>query len=199
MTAICRDQDLRYSVHTALAAMPAREQSVVVDEFSVCRAQARIDIAVVGDHLAGFELKSDVDRLDRLRSQIPQYGRVFDRLTLVVGERHVARARHIVPDWWGIWLVGKAASDPLELRAGSLNPTRCARSVAGLLWRDEMLAVAEQHGFDHIRASWPRRRLIDELSSNLGPDQLHRAVLRKLRSRLAAAVSSTAIAAEQPA
>src|SRR6266849_4052905 len=77
-------------------------ETVIFDELGVQHGVARIDLAVVNGELHGFELKSDRDTLARLPEQVESYGRVFDRVTLVVGERHVRGAVDLVPDWWGV-------------------------------------------------------------------------------------------------
>src|SRR6266849_8615145 len=77
-------------------------ETVIFDELGVQHGVARIDLAVVNGELHGFELKSDRDTLARLPEQVESYGRVFDRVTLVVEERHLRRAVEMVPEWWGI-------------------------------------------------------------------------------------------------
>ena len=67
-------------------------ETVVIEELGVHHGTSRIDLAVVNGVLHGFEFKSDRDTLTRLPEQANAYGLVFDRLTLVVAERHVRRA-----------------------------------------------------------------------------------------------------------
>jgi hypothetical protein len=50
---------------------------VVLEEMGVERGLNRIDVAVVGEGLTGFELKSDFDVADRLSTQIHAFNRVF--------------------------------------------------------------------------------------------------------------------------
>jgi hypothetical protein len=107
----------------------------------------RIDIAVINGELAGFELKSDRDTLNRLPFQAEIYSRVFDRVDLVVGHRHFREAEKIIPNWWGI---RRAATTPagLELeqvRESCPNPAQDSFLLAQLLWKAEALAVLERH------------------------------------------------------
>jgi hypothetical protein len=180
-----RDRDLRRLVHRRLLGEHGRNpEAVVTDELSICRARARVDVAVVNGSLAGFELKSDVDRLGRLASQVVQYSRVFDEMTLVCAPRHECHAIAQLPDWWSIWLASDANAQLVEVRSGSRNPEVCSRSLAGLLWRDEMLACLVDHNLSNGLNHKPRRQLIDALVSNLGSEVLASEVRCRLRERL---------------
>jgi hypothetical protein len=123
-------------------------ETVIFEELAVQHGFARIDLAVVNGELHGFELKSDQDTLARLPEQADTYARVFDRVTLVVGERHVRRAIDMVPDWWGI-RVARVESDRIhfcDLKFAVTNPSLDPISVAALLWRDEALLLLEELG-----------------------------------------------------
>ena len=63
-------------------------ETVIVEELGIQHGLSRIDLAVVNGELHGFELKRDRDTLARLPEQTETYGRVLDRVTLVIGERH---------------------------------------------------------------------------------------------------------------
>lgn len=131
-----------------------------MDEFCVCRAQARIDIAVVNGSLHGYELKSDADRLDRLPAQLAHYDRVFDTVTMVVAPKHVDRTTSLVQDWHGLLVAEPGSAAPLELRPARPNPAPCLRSVVQLLWSDEMRGLlADAPG------SWRRRPRRDLISA----------------------------------
>jgi hypothetical protein len=122
-----RDPDIRTALREHLSAVYAGDRDTeIVDEFSVCRAGARADLAVINGHLAGFEIKSHVDRLDRLPSQAGYYGKVFDEMTLVCAPRHVETARRGLPTWWELW-VAEPASTGARLRCvrpGGQTPSR---------------------------------------------------------------------------
>src|SRR5436309_5269309 len=86
--------------------------TMIIEELGVHHVALRIDLAVVNGELHGFELKSDRDTLSRLREQAKAYASVFDRVTLVLGKRHVRRALEMIPDWWGITVVTGALRGP---------------------------------------------------------------------------------------
>lgn len=118
----------------------------VLDELRICQARARADLAVVNGELAGFEIKSDVDRLDRLASQVRYYDRIFDRSVVVCAQRHVAVLRRRLPAFWGLWVV-EVAAEGLTLRVdrpAEPNVGTSKRDRLALLRRDEMAEVFER-------------------------------------------------------
>ena len=139
-----RDADVRGAVRQHLRCEHADDAStLIVEEMGLWSGSVRIDIAVINGELSGFELKSDRDTLQRLPFQAEIYSRIFDRVDLVVGERHLREGEKMVPDWWG---VRRATSSPtgvvLEtLRIGARNPTQESFLLAQLLWKEEAVAV----------------------------------------------------------
>jgi len=159
-------------------------ETVIFDELGIQHGLSRIDLAVVNGELHGFELKSDQDTLARLPEQAETYGRVFDRLTLVVGERHLRRAVDVVPDWWGIrlaWESGKLHFSDLKLAVN--NPSIDAASVVMLLWRDEALDLLEEFGDAAGMHSKPRAQIYSALAERIDLDSLRDRVRKCLRQR----------------
>src|SRR5579883_1837831 len=69
----------------------------VLNEFTIEQGKHRVDIAAINHEMHAFEIKSANDTLERLPSQQESYNKVFDRLTLVVDERHVEQAVKQIP------------------------------------------------------------------------------------------------------
>jgi hypothetical protein len=80
------DADLCAALLSQLAR--GRRQRYIVEEMGIA-GEARVDIALIGDHLHRFEIKSERDSLRRLPAQVEVYSRVFDYVTLVVDTRHL--------------------------------------------------------------------------------------------------------------
>jgi hypothetical protein len=76
--------------------LTANPKNRVVDELELVRGEVRIDVAVIGDIMHGYEIKSAKDNLLRLPNQQLHYGKVFEKMTLVADERHVDEAVKIV-------------------------------------------------------------------------------------------------------
>lgn len=161
-------------------------ETVIFEELGVQHGVSRIDIAVVNGELHGFELKSNRDTLARLPEQIETYGRVFDRVTLVVGERHLRRAVDMVPDWWGIRVArterGKLHFCDLRIAVG--NPSPDARCIVMLLWRSEALDFLEELGKAKGLRSRCKAEIYDALVDSMDFDKLCDRVRRCLRQRV---------------
>jgi copper homeostasis protein CutC len=92
--------------------LTANPKSRVVDELELLRGLVRVDVAVIGDIMHGYEIKSAADNLERLPVQQEHYGKVFEKMTLVADERHVDHAVKIVPKCWGLIAVGMRDGRP---------------------------------------------------------------------------------------
>lgn len=98
-----RDSDIRVPLIAWLRRLhPADDHTEIIEELKVPRPSARVDVAVVNGELAGFEIKSDLDSLRRLETQIPAFCAFFDRVSLVTTKRHLIDSKRTVPQWWGI-------------------------------------------------------------------------------------------------
>ena len=118
----------------------------IFEEFGVSHGTARIDFALVNGIMHGYEIKSDRDTLDRLPEQMKQYNAVFDKVTLVVGKKHLYHAVNTVPSWWGITLV-KINKNKIvfqKIREDRKNQQQIDVSIARLLWREEALKILEE-------------------------------------------------------
>jgi len=123
------------------------QNSIILDEMPVPGHAARIDVAVVNGELHGFEIKSDADTLKRLASQQIAYSALFDRLTLVVGERHYVAAMEIIPDWWGVRVARSGSSELAIEREAQGNSLVDPSVLVRLLWKHEVLNLLEWYGF----------------------------------------------------
>ncbi len=165
-----RDADVRSAVMKRLRAIHAAEPATrIVEEMGVWSGSVRIDIAVINGELSGYELKSDRDTLDRLAQQADLYGRVFDRLTLVTGPLHSAKAIAKVPLWWAVTVAYEAANGlQLEpIRTGSLNPDPHPYFLAQLLWRPEAVAALERFNLAKGWRSKPVRSIHERLAAEV--------------------------------
>lgn len=151
--------------------------------------RARADVAMINGELAGFEIKSDVDRLSRLAAQIEFYGRIFDRAAVVTGPKHVSLLRRKLPSWWGLWVAESAAGNIALYRdrLGERNESPSRRARLALLSRNEMAAVLREHGACAEVCRGRRGALEEELLSRLTAAQLADAVREALRQRPRAA------------
>jgi hypothetical protein len=182
---ITRDLDIRLALLAYLRGRHGDDaETRIVEEMSICQQRARVDVAVVNGHLAGFEIKSAVDRLDRLPLQARYYGQVFDRAVVVCAPRHLDALLCRLPHWWGVWaadaLDGAVALIPV--RVGEPNPSPSSTARAQLLWREEMLEELKALNAPHPgRAS--RRDLVLQLVERCPEIDLAARVRQRLRAR----------------
>lgn len=182
------DADIRPALRARLLARHAREaDTTIIDELGLCRGQARVDVAVVNGLLHGYEIKSERDSLRRLDSQVEFYGRVLDRATLVVGDRHLTRALSLVPEWWGVLRIHPTAKGLRfkAVRRGRKNLCRNSRSLVELLWLDDAIALLEQRGAARGVRGKPRRIVWDRVCQSFDVDEIATAVRARLKARAA--------------
>lgn len=181
-----RDLDLRRAVMDRLHQMHAGDADTrIVQEMGIWSGSVRIDIAVINGELHGFELKSPRDTLDRLPRQAALYNEVFDRVTLVVAERHAEKAAADIPDWWGISIVTESNASVVltDKRTSGLNPDRRAIQIARLLWKAEALLILEARGLALGVRSKSSEAIAARLAEALTLDELRVEVRQALKAR----------------
>ncbi len=144
-----RDLEIRLALKASLQAQHHGDAEFrMVDELELCQTTARVDLAVINGRLDGYEIKSDRDTLTRLPVQAEIYGRIFDRMTIVAGSRHIPGALARVPAWWRV-IEARSAKDGVRLsriRGGAANPGRDPFAIAALLWREEAFGNSRTTG-----------------------------------------------------
>lgn len=181
-----RDSDVRKAVRAMLDQRHAGDfDTRIVEEMGVWSGSVRIDIAVINGELCGFELKSDRDTLQRLPLQSELYSRVFDRLDLVVGERHAMKAEEHIPQWWGIQVAAEAGGcvSLHDHRAGAPNPNPDPYLIAQLLWKTEAVEALAVRG---LAKGWRAKRIKEiheRLASEVPLSELKDVVRSALKAR----------------
>jgi hypothetical protein len=183
-----RDADVRRVLRDQLTATHgADEGTLLVEELGLCRGSVRADLAVVNGILKGYEIKSERDTLARLGSQASVYSQVFDTVTLVVADRHLAAAEMLVPPWWGIVVASCQETSYVKLtvfREEVLNADVNAHVLVQLLWRDEVLALLGDLIPLKSFRSKPRSHLWQCLADAASLSTLKDAVRECLKSRI---------------
>ena len=158
----------------------------IIEELGVQHGTARIDIAIVNGTMHGYEIKSDRDTLHRLPEQVEEFNAIFDKITLVVGKRHLYQSMHIIPDWWGVTMAKVDVDKGVffqTIREAETNQNQKGISIARLLWRSEALNILEeQNEADGVRCK-PRESVYKKLAGVLDTDTLMKQVSSLLISR----------------
>ena len=185
MPAMLRDSDIRPALRQLVQELDAGcPNSVVIEELGLSKGAVRVDMAVVNGIMHAYEIKSDADSLRRLARQAEHYGRCFDRVSLVLGPKHLELARKAVPSWWGLMRVTPGENGPAirVLRMGRTNPAREARALIELLWREETLALLQRKGVAKGLRSKPREALWDRAAEVLALEEISDAVRAHLKA-----------------
>jgi hypothetical protein len=120
--------------------------SAYLEEVQINGGLVRADLVDVRS-MHCYEIKSDLDTLKRLHSQGSRYGKVFDNVTLVTSERHLARAMTMVPTWWGIMLIPAPGNCVFSrIKYGRANHNVDRYTLVTLLDKQEVLDVMDRHG-----------------------------------------------------
>ncbi|HEY4963921.1 MAG TPA: sce7726 family protein [Candidatus Saccharimonadales bacterium] len=178
------DQLIRTVLKSSLEKQHLNDHPVrIIEELGVKHGSCRVDIAVINGVMHGYEIKSDLDTLQRLHEQIAAYNSVFNQMTLVVGVKHVYEAMDMIPDWWGITIAKINTNEVVTLsciRKPENNDQQDSISIAQLLWRDEALKILEETNSIKGVSTKPRRIIYERLASILTPELLQ----EKVRERL---------------
>lgn len=188
---LTNDKIIRRALHVLLEKEVARYRqrgyrAEIIEELGVHHGTARIDIALINGSMHGYEIKSDRDTLDRLPEQVNEFNTVFDKLTLVVGRRHLYQAMHIVPDWWGVVIAKFDSNNHLvfqTIRKPDHNKEQVGVSIAGLLWRKEALQILKERNEANGLLSKPRKVIYARLADILDIETLKKTVSTLLVSR----------------
>lgn len=119
-----------------------QKTSYVQQELRVDNGSSRIDIAVIGKKLIGYEIKSDADTFQRFSNQIHSYNRIFDHITLVCGSKHAEAAEKVIPAWWGLFVAQRNQDGVVvldKIRDACKNPKQDSFSLASMLWKEEAI------------------------------------------------------------
>ena len=169
----------------------AQKSAELVSEFWIPVTNERADVAVLGERLEAFEIKTHHDSLNRLPRQAVSFARVFDRCTLVTDRCHLQGARrNVVPAWWGLTTFGAVQGRITfaEIRRPRPNPETDREVLVRLLWKSEAHDVLLVLGASPSRSD-SRTSMWDDILRLAGPRQLPALVREMLRNRDPAAAN----------
>lgn len=166
----------------------ARADTLVLDELSLLHARGRVDLAVIGQRIDGYEIKSARDSLARLPHQLDIYRRSLHTLTLVVAPRHLPAVVDTVPEWCGVLRVTlgpRGAYWFRSLRRPRRNPDLDPFFLAHLLWRAEAQAALAELGASDRDLRGARKDLYRQLSETMSVSDLTALIKRSMVRRRA--------------
>ena len=180
------DGGIRRALEQHLRERHAGEPGTLIrHEMGICAGRRRVDVAVIGREISGYEIKSGADSLARLAGQARDYGLVLDRAALVTAPRQVKGAERALPDWWGIILAhGPEREATLEaVREPRTNPGTDPFALAQLLWRDEAMEELKSRDLARGLSKKARHHVWKTLAESLRREEIRDLVIRRLTSR----------------
>ena len=141
------DSDIRALLYKDLLKAPMYindESTIIIPEMNILNGYVRIDIAVINGLFHGYEIKSDMDTLQRLPRQAEYYSNVFDEMILVTTPKYIEQVQKIIPSWWGIKYYN-TLNELITIRNCSCNNYVDPYSRLTLLWKDELIELLCQY------------------------------------------------------
>jgi hypothetical protein len=161
-------------------------KALVIDELGLKHGMCRADIAVINGHLIAYEIKSDEDSLRRITKQVNAYNAVFDRATVIVGQRHLKNIEKHIPNWWGIIAASTGQYGAVHFkteRPASWNQSTDNYSVAQLLWKKEVEEELAKRGLQGRFLRQKRSVLYKTLLEAIDSRELRKVVMNRLKNR----------------
>lgn len=134
------DKDIREPLFNYLEERYGKAR--MIEEKQMGRSRADIVMVLPGE-LAGIEIKSDADTYARLKRQVKDYDRFFDRNYVVAGSTHAMHIGEHVPEYWGIISVEQMEEgvDFYMIREAAQNPKMELELKLRILWRPELAHI----------------------------------------------------------
>ena len=183
-----REIDIRNYLHSkVLKEHEDMKDAKIIDELKLCQGDAIIDIAVFNGSINGYEIKSDSDTLERLPKQIEIYNKVFNKMTIVTGDKYIDNIFRIVPEWWGIIKVINGSSkidNFVVVRENKENQHIDSIALIQLLWKDEILELLELFNIKSGVKGKSKKVLWKITSDNIELKHIENFVKNKIKNRI---------------
>jgi hypothetical protein len=136
----------------------------IINELGLENGASRVDVAVVNGIMHGYEIKSDLDNLDRLPRQMEFYNRAFERMTIVVSRKYLDDVKCLIPDWWGIKTISTDQSRLINVRKGRKVSKQDPDLIINLLWKKELEGLIDHIGLPKSYKKMRKNQLLSLLN-----------------------------------
>lgn len=137
--------EIRNALQDRLAASSTGAGAAFIAELFVDGFKRRVDLVMANGKLSAFEIKSDRDSLDRLEGQLQSYLRVFEQVSVVCAERHLAGVLAKAPAEVGVLRIASNGSIR-SVRPALTLQGHTAREWASFLPVDELRSLLRSQG-----------------------------------------------------
>lgn len=181
------ESEIREATGRILHGWSRNDKLRLYEELRIEGGASRVDFALVNGITHAYELKSDVDSLNQLSNQIHAYGRVFDKVTIVVAPKWRHEVENLVPRWWGVIAARRIKFGHLVVLKGvrdaHSNPAQDPYSVASMLWRDEAITLLEENGAPSPKSKATRADLYEQIARDVPMPAIRKFVAKTLYER----------------
>lgn len=155
----------------------------IINELGIDFGASRIDIAVVNGILHGYEIKSDLDTLERLPRQMKYYNKLFQRMTIVSSRKYYNEVRELVPQWWGIKIVSADGSRLIDKRKGRLKSSQNKELLLKLLWKKDLEKFIDYTNYPKSYKKYRKNKLINLFKEEVSIEIIRPFVYSVLKER----------------
>jgi len=184
---VMNDIEIRQNFHKKrLRRQHAQKDTLVIDELGLNHGKCRADIAVVNGQFVGYEIKSNNDSLRRLEEQVKSYNAVFDKVSIIVGDRYIKSIQNYIPQWWGVIVSVRGPRGAVNfniVREPQTNKNIDPISIAQLLWRNEAEEILRQKKLPPKILRQPRATLYEYLVDKLNICELREFIREYFKKR----------------
>lgn len=162
-----------------------KDQSIVFHELAVKRGIAIADIVTVNSFAHCYEIKSDVDSLARLPTQVNAFSDVFRKVTLITTLKHLTKAQSIIPSWWGLIVARKEKEEVIfnYVRKSKKNPKDTSPDLLKILWNDELKSILSSRNIP-FKKGFNRDELVNVIIKNSSAKFINDMFFAKMNERV---------------
>lgn len=171
-----RDSDLRIRLLEHIAQAYSGVEHFAALEARYSATERRADVLVVSDFSHAFEIKSDVDRLDRLPEQLKDYRRTFDFVTVVTTPKHTPKVQKMLGRNDGLIVI--SSQEAREIKAPERNKKITKRNMISMCSKSVLSEI-----LDMPYDSLPLEKIRILAEKTLPLAVLQQATLRELKRR----------------
>ena len=166
--------------------------NAIIEELRVHNGNAIADVVAIYENAHCFEIKGESDKLNRIIKQAAFYNTTFPKITLVTSENHLSNAGKLIPDFWGLIIV-KDSGDRINFsyaRKAKYNTTISKSIALSMLWRSELINIANEIDNTGLKKRLTRSQLADLIAKNKGKDGIVSDITLSILNRYRAEAAS---------
>ncbi len=156
----------------------------IIEELHVANGRAKADVVTIFDEPHCYEIKSDLDRIERISEQQPFYEKVFRYNSVVTTRKHFEKAKQILPEEWGIFLASISEENKVvvrKIRRAKLNHNFDKATALLTLWKSEMMEL-EPQDWQHLK-KMSREKIASEYATKLRKKTISKLIAELLLKR----------------